>query len=147
MNELLPLPVEPIRNSLILTGLVLRTFSAIETDSAPQLAVATMSPLNAAGPEVTFKVRVTLAPGATGSAIVTGASAVHPPGTVRPSLTPVTAAPVVFVKVTLVSWLEPSENVCRPGGPSMVAEPIRTVPVRLFPDESTTDGPLASSNR
>src|SRR4051795_8646615 len=123
MNELVPLVgvLEPIRNSLILIGLVLRTFSLTEADCVPQVAVAVSSPLRAAGPEVTFSVRVTLAPGATGSAIVTGASVVHPAGAVMPSFTPETAAPVVFVNVTFVSWLEPGENVCRPGGPSIDA--------------------------
>src|SRR3954454_17485676 len=134
MNEFEPLPVEPIRNSLILIGLVLRTFSLTEADPPVHVAVAVRSPLNEAGPEVTFSVRVTVAPGATGSAIVTGASAVPPLGTVRPSLTPPTGAPVVFVKVTFVSWDDPDENVCRPGGPSMVAEPTRTVPVLLLPE-------------
>src|SRR3954447_20124855 len=108
-----------MRNSLILIGLVLRTFSLTEADCVPQVAVAVRSPLNGAGPEVTLRVRVTLAPGATASAIVTGASAVHPAGTVMPSFTPETAAPVVLVKVTFVSCVVPGENVCRPGGPSI----------------------------
>src|SRR3954452_4202416 len=98
MNELLPLPVEPMRNSLILIGLVLRTFSTIDADCAsPHVAVPMMSPLKAAAPEVTLNVLLTLAPGATVSVIVAGASDVHPAGSVRPSLTPDTGAPVVFV--------------------------------------------------
>src|SRR4051812_34463902 len=146
MNELEPLPVEPIRNSLILTGLVLRTFSLTEADPPVHVAVAVRSPLNEAGPGVTFSVRGTLAPGATGSAIVTGASAVHPLGAGGPRLAPLTGAPDVLGEVSFGSWDDPGENVCRPGGPSMVAEPTRTVPVLLLPEESSTDAPLASSN-
>src|SRR4051794_13434090 len=147
MNELVPLPVEPIRNSLILIGLVLRTRSAIDADCpSPHAAVPMMSPLNEAGPEVTLNVRLTLAPGATGSEIVSGASTVHPAGTLRPSLTPETGAPVVFVKVTMVFWLEPGANVCRPGGPAGTEEATATVPFLPLPEESTTLSPLASSN-
>src|SRR3954462_7175134 len=124
MNELVPFAgvLEPMRNSLILIGLVLRTFSAIDAAwPAPHVAVPIRSPLKGAGPEVTLSVRLTLAPGATASATVTGASVVHPAGAVMPSLTPETAAPVVFVKVTIVFWVEPGENVCRPGGPGAAA--------------------------
>src|SRR5262245_22542382 len=98
MNELVPLAglLEPMRNSLILTGLVLRTGSAIEADWSPQVAVPTRSPLNGAGPEVTLIVRLTAAPGATGSLTVTGPVVVQPAGVVTPSVTPVTGAPVVF---------------------------------------------------
>src|SRR5208283_4656991 len=65
----------------------------------------------------------TLAPGATGSAIVTDVLAV--PGTkevhcllgaVMLNLTPTAGAPVVFVNVTVVSCADPGENVWSPGG-------------------------------
>src|SRR5258708_31852833 len=69
--------VEPevMRNSLILIGLTFRTFSAVVSDCVLPLGfvhetLPTRSPLKAAGPEVTLKVALTLAPGATGSAIV-----------------------------------------------------------------------------
>src|ERR1044071_5916938 len=125
MNELVPLAglLEPMRNSLILTGLVLRTRSAIDADCpSPHVAVPIRSPLNGAGPEVTLIVRLTLAPGAMASATVTGPLVVHPAGVVTPSVTPGTGAPVVFVNVTTVSWVEPGVNVCRPGGPGKVVE-------------------------
>ncbi len=74
-----------MRNSLILIGLTLRTFSAVVSDCVPPVvrfvheALPTRSPLKAAGPEVTLKVALTLAPGATGPANVTDVSVV--PGT------------------------------------------------------------------
>src|ERR1700723_1369960 len=122
MNEFVELAGEPalMRNSLILIGLTFRTFSAVVSECVPPAvppeagfvheALATRSPLKAAGPEVTLKVAVTLAPGATGSAIVTEVLA--PPGTKEVhcllgtemlNLTPTAGAPVVFVNVTLVS--------------------------------------------
>src|SRR3954453_21521041 len=106
MNELVPLAglLEPIRNSLILIGLVLRTFSAIDADCpSPHVAVPIRSPLNEAGPEATLNVALAPAPGATGAAIVFGASLVHPLGTATLSVMSVTGAPVVFVNVTMVS--------------------------------------------
>ena len=81
-----------MRNSLILTGLTFRTFSAVVSDCFAPLvwfvheALPTRSPLKAAGPEVTLKVALTLAPGATGSAnvadvpVVPETTAVHPAG-------------------------------------------------------------------
>src|ERR1017187_4452705 len=107
-----------MRNSLILIGLTFRTFSAVVASNffAPlvQEALPTRSPLKAAGPEVTLKVALTLAPGATGSANVVEpeATAVHPFGVAMLSLTPAAGAPVVFVNVTMVSCEEPGENVC-----------------------------------
>ena len=87
MNEFVGLAGEPelMRNSLILTGLTFRTFSAVVSDCFAPLAgfvheaLPTRSPLKAAGPEVTLKVALTLAPGATGSANVFDVSVV--PGT------------------------------------------------------------------
>ena len=78
MNEFVELAGEPalMRNSLILIGLTFRTFSAVVSDCVAPLvwfvheALPTRSPLKAAGPEVTLKVALTLAPGATGSANV-----------------------------------------------------------------------------
>src|SRR3954471_8423867 len=95
MNELVEFMGEPslMRNSLILIGLTFRTFSAVISDCfAPVVwfvhwALPTRSPLKAAGPDVTLKVALTLAPGATGSAIVAdvlvapGTTAVHCLGT------------------------------------------------------------------
>src|SRR5580693_2830903 len=77
MNELVELPGPLIRNSLILIGLAFRTFSAAVSDCflpvvwLVQEALPAMSPLNAAGPEVTLKVALTVAPGAIGSGNVT----------------------------------------------------------------------------
>src|SRR3954453_2729537 len=139
MNEFVPLPAEPMRNSLILTGLVLRTRSAIDADwPLPQAAVPIRSPLNGAWPDVTLIVLLMLAPGATVSVTVTGPSVVHPAGALMPSLTPETGAPVVFVNVTIVSCVEPGENVCRPGGPGAIVEATMTWPALPLPEESAT---------
>src|ERR1019366_4427128 len=113
-----------MRNSLILTGPTLRTFSAVASDcflplaGFVQEALPMRSPLKAAGPEVTLKVAVALAPGAIGSANVVGpeAAAAHPFGAEMLNLTPAAGAPVVFVNVTVVSCEEPGENVWSPGG-------------------------------
>ena len=85
-------------------------------------ALPTRSPLNAAGPEVTLKVALTLAPGATGPAIVFDVSVVPEQrrstacGTEMLNCTPVAGAPVVFVNVTVVSCDDPGEKVWSPGG-------------------------------
>jgi hypothetical protein len=69
-----------------------------------------------------LKVALTLAPGATGAAIVAevvGASVtteVHCLGTERLNWTPTAVSPVVFVNVRVVSREEPGENVWSPGG-------------------------------
>src|SRR5438067_9627551 len=95
MNESVELVGEPalMRNSLILIGLTFRAFSAVVSDCFAPLAwflhwaSPTRSPLKAAGPEVTLKVALTLAPGTTGSANVADVSvlpetkAIHPLGT------------------------------------------------------------------
>src|SRR5450756_1147864 len=71
MNESVGLLLVPIRNSLILIGLTFRTFSAVVSNCLPPCvgfvhqALPTRSPLKGAGPEVTLKVALTLAPGAT----------------------------------------------------------------------------------
>src|ERR1039457_6949941 len=111
MNEFVELVGEPalMRNSLILIGLTFRTFSAVVSECfAPpggfvHWAVPTRSPLKAAGPEVTLKVALTLAPGATGLAIVIDVlvakvpetTEVHPVGTEMVNLTPAAGTPVV----------------------------------------------------
>src|SRR3954447_271023 len=162
MNEFVLLVGEllPMRNSLILIGSTLRTRSAIDADRVPPVdelvheALAIRSPLKAAAPEVTANVALTLSPGATGPGRVSDVS--EPPATTavhcasgrdRLSLTSVTGAPVVFVNVTMVSWVEPGANVWRPGGPAGAVEATRTVPLRPWPDESSTASPLVSSNR
>src|ERR1035438_9355134 len=130
MNESVELVGEPalMRNSLILIGLTFRTFSAVVSECFPppvgfvHWALPTRSPLKAAGPEVTLKVALTLAPGATGSAIVTDVlvapetKEVHCLGTEMLNWTPTAGAPVVFVNVTVVSCEDPGENVWSPGG-------------------------------
>src|ERR1017187_1923130 len=124
MYEFVELAGEPelIANSLILIGLTFRTFSAVVSvcvlPPVVQETLPTRSPLKAAGPEVTLKVALTFAPGATGSAIVVvpEATAVHPVGTERLNLTPAAGAPVVFVNVTVVSCEDRGENVWSPGG-------------------------------
>src|ERR1700677_2398393 len=126
MNEFVELSGELMRNSLILTGLTFRTFSAVVSECFPPAvppevglvheALPTRSPLKAAGPEVTLKVALTLAPGATGSAMVTdvlvapGATEVHCLlGTAMLNWTPTAGAPVVFVNVTVASCEDPGE--------------------------------------
>src|ERR1039458_9772408 len=130
MNESVGLVGEPalMRNSLILIGLTFRTFSAVVSECFPPFAgfvheaLPTRSPLKAAGPEVTLKVALTLAPDATGSEIVTVVlvlpvtTDVHPLGTVMLNLTPVVGAPLVFANVTVMSCEDPGENVWSPGG-------------------------------
>src|ERR1035437_5121720 len=113
MNESVGLVGEPalMRNSLILIGLTFRTFSAVVSDCFLPFAgfvhetLPTRSPLKAAGAEVTLKVALTLAPGATGSTNVFDVWVV-PPTTEAPcwstemlNWTPAAGAPVVFVNV------------------------------------------------
>src|ERR1051325_3647577 len=107
MNESVELVLEPalIRNSLILTGLTFRTFAGVFSDCFAPLAwfvhwaLPARSPLKAAGPEVTLKVALTLAPGATGSAnvfdvwVVPGTTEVQLPGTEMLNWTPTAGAP------------------------------------------------------
>ena len=100
MNESVELVGEPalMRNSLILIGLTLRTFSAVVSDwvtpFAVQEALPTRSPLKAVGPEVTLKFALTAAPGATGAVKVFDVSVppasteVHPAGTIMLNWTP-----------------------------------------------------------
>src|SRR5579872_5227713 len=136
MNEFVVLVVDPslMRNSLILIGRTFRTFStATSACFAPlawfvHCALATRSPLKAAGPEVIVKVALTLAPGATAVAIVAdgfvlpAATALHwGVGSDTLNSRAVAGAPVVFVNVTVASCDDPGENVCRPGGVAVAA--------------------------
>ena len=126
MSESVGLELALMRNSLILIALTFRTFPAVVSDCvlpfAVQEALPTRSPLKAAGPEVTLKVALTLAPGTTGPGNVSDVSAVpgtkevHCLGTEMLNLKPVTGAPVVFLNVTVRSCAEPGENVWIPGG-------------------------------
>src|ERR1043165_6484691 len=67
MNALVGLSLVPVRNSLILIGLTLRTFSIVISHCLGPLvgpsheAMPIRSPLKAAGPEVTVKVALTVA--------------------------------------------------------------------------------------
>src|SRR5450755_1021651 len=133
MNELAGLVLVPVRNSLILIGLTFRTFSVVvwlclaPFAGSVHAALPIRSPSNAAGPEVTVNVALTLAPGATEAnvfdpSLVPGTTEVHClPGTEMLSFTPTAVDPVVLVNVTVDSWLEPGANVCSPGG-AVVAE-------------------------
>jgi hypothetical protein len=73
--------------------------------------------LKAIGPEVTLKVALTLAPGATASenflavSVVPEMTEVHCLGTEMPSWTLVAGAPVVFVNVRVISCEDPGVNV------------------------------------
>src|ERR1035437_9693617 len=106
-------------NSLILIGLTFRTFSAAVSDCVRPLAVffhearATRSPLKEVELDVTLKVAFTLAPGATGPAIVAELLAVafHPRGVEMLSVTSLTGSPVMFLKVTTVSCDDCGEKV------------------------------------
>src|ERR1035437_7193026 len=129
MNESVELAGGPelMRNSLILIGLTFRTFSATVSDCFALVGLVhetlpTRSPLKAAGPEVTLKLALTLAPGATGSTnvfdvwVAPATKEVHCLGTKMLNWTPAAGAPVVFVNVTVVSCEDPGENVWSPGG-------------------------------
>src|SRR6266496_3366773 len=128
MNALVGLALVPARNSLILTGLTLRTLSVVASDCLPPLArsvhepVRIRSPLKAAGREVTLKVALTLAPGATESnvfdvSVVPGTKEVHCLlGTEMLNFTAAARDPVVFVNVTVESCEDPGVNVWSPGG-------------------------------
>jgi len=109
MNELVGLVLVPVRNSLILIWLTLRTCSLLVTRCRAwlaelvQLAWATRSPSNAAGPEVTVNVALTLARGATEAnvfeeSLVPSTTACHCRlGRAMDSFTLVAAVPVVLV--------------------------------------------------
>jgi hypothetical protein len=119
-------------------GLTFRTFSAIVSNCFPLLAgfvhraLPTRSPLKGAGPEVTLKVALTLAPGATGSAnafdvsVAPETKEVHCLlGKEMLNLTPTAGAPVVFVNVRVVSCEDPGANVWSPGGVAIADAGVR----------------------
>ena len=99
------------RTSLILIGRTFRTLWVVVSDCVLRVAGSVHSalpvrkPAPVAAGEVTLKVALTLAPGATGSAnvfdvpVAPETTAVHPAGMERLNLTPVAGAPVVFVNV------------------------------------------------
>ena len=144
MNALVGLVLVPTRNSLILIGLTLRTFSAVVTLClAPfaefvHAALPIRSPLKGAGPEVTLKVALTLAPGATESNVcdvwvVPGTKEVHCLlGTEMLSFTPTARDPVVFVNVTVESCEDPGVNVCSPGGVVVAEAGVRLSRCTLY---------------
>src|SRR5207248_6139911 len=137
MNALVGLALLPARNSLILIGLTLRTFSAVVSNRLPPCpgfvheALPIRSPLKGAGPEVTLKVALTLAPGATESnvfdvSVVPATKEVHcSPGTEMLSLTPTAVDPVVFVNVTVDSCEDRGTNVWSPGGVAVAEAGVR----------------------
>src|SRR6185503_3323359 len=127
MNALVGLSLVPVRNSLIRIGRTLRTFSVVVSDCLAPVGsvhepVATRSPLNAAGPAVTVKVALTVAPGATESnlfdvSVVPGRNEVQSVvGTEMLSSTSAAADAVVFVNVTVASCDDRGANVWSPGG-------------------------------
>src|SRR5258707_2852096 len=140
MNALVGLGLVPARNSLILIGLTLRTFSAVVSDCRPPCpglvheALPIRSPLKGTGPEVTLKVALTLAPGATESnvcdvSVVPGTKEVHCLlGTEMLSFTPTARDPVVFVNVTVESCQDPAVNVWSPGGVLVSESGVRLSP-------------------
>src|SRR6185312_5450162 len=119
---------ELMRNSLILIGLTLRTFSAVVSLCFSPLAfvhraLPTKSPLKGDRPDFTLNVALTLAPGATGSENVfdvplpPATCEVQPlPGREMLSVTFAAGAPVVFVKLNAVSCEDPGVKVWSPGG-------------------------------
>src|SRR6267154_3862154 len=136
MNALVGLVLVPTRNSLILIGLTLRTFSAVVADCLPPCpgfvheALPIRSPLKGSGPEVTLKVALTLAPGATESnvcdvSVVPGTKEVHCLGTEMLSFTPAAVDPVVFVNVTVLSCEDCGANVWSPGGVAVAEAGVR----------------------
>src|SRR5215472_9058457 len=124
MNEFVELPVVPTRNSLITIGSVLRTASLEVTDWllpswAVQVAVPFRSPLNDWLPDVTLKVALTLAPGATDANEVWLPPATvdcQPVGTDNCRFTFVAADAAVLVNVKVDCCDEPGLNVCNPVG-------------------------------
>ena len=123
MNWLVELAPVLKRTSLILTGRTFRTLWVVVSDCVPPVAGLVHSALPVRKPapvvagEVTLKVALTLAPGATGAAnvfdvpVAPETTAVHPAGTEMLNLTPVAGAPVVFVNVTVTSCVDPGVNV------------------------------------
>src|SRR5947208_1055144 len=121
MKALVGLAGSPIRNSLMRTGLTLRTFSTAVSDrvrpSARHEALPVRSPLKAALAGVTLKVARTLAPGAIEAKLVApDAAACQEAGSTRLSRTPLAAVRSTLVKLTMTSWLSPNAKLCTPVG-------------------------------
>src|ERR1041385_3257300 len=128
MNALVGLSLVPVRNSLILIGLTLRTFSVVVSDClAPVVrfvheTTPRRSPLKAPGPEVTVKTALTVSPGATRPNfidfwVVPGTNEVqNRAGTAMLNSTSDATDPVALVNVTVASCEAPGVNVWSPGG-------------------------------
>ena len=89
-----------------------------------------MSPLNGCGPEVTLKVALTLAPGATEPNVCDGlwvpwTNEVHCLGTTMLSRTPTAVDPLVFVNVTVLACEDRGANVWSPGGVAVAEAGVR----------------------
>src|SRR5215469_13334107 len=144
MNPLVGLVLVPTWNSLIVIGLTLRTFSVVVSLCLPPFigfvheALPIRSPLKGTGPEVTSKVALTLAPGATESnvcdvSVVPGTKEVHCLlGTEMLSSTPTTRDPVVFVNVTVEFCEDPGANVWSPGGVAVAEAGVRLRSCTLY---------------
>src|ERR1051326_4070539 len=117
MNWLVGLVLVPKRTSLIFTAGALRTLAVVVSDCGLRVAASVHSALPVKNPapeaagEVILKVAFKLAPGDTGSANGLAALTVQPAGSATHSLRPETAAPVVFVKVWVISWEDRGVNV------------------------------------
>src|SRR6185437_5677784 len=139
MNPLVGSVLVPERNSLIVIGLTFRTFSVVVADCRPPCpgpgfvheALPIRSPLKGTGPEVTVKVALTLAPGATEPNVrelsnVPETTDLHClSGTVMLSRTPTAVDPVVFVNVTVDSCEDRGANVWSPGGVAVAEAGVR----------------------
>src|SRR5437868_4262554 len=112
--ELVPVPK---RTSLILIGRTFRTLWVVVSICARRVAGSVHSALAVRKPppvvagEVTLKVALTLAPGATGVPNVCGITMVQPVGTAMLNLTPAAGDPVVFVNVAVTSWVNRAVNI------------------------------------
>src|ERR1019366_1128856 len=123
MNWLVGLVLVLKRTSLILIGRTLRSLAVVVSDCVRRVAGSVHSalpvrkPAADVGGEVTLKVALTLAPGATGSLNVTDVlvapetTASHPAGMEILNLTVLAGDPVVFVNVSVTSCIELSLNV------------------------------------
>src|SRR5579863_1941760 len=144
MNPSVGLALVPARNSLILIGLVLRTFSVVVSLSLPSLpglrheALPIMSPSNAPDPEVTWNVALTLAPGATCEkvadlAVEPATTAVHPRRwTDTSSFTLSAGELVVFVNVMAACCEDCGMNVWSPGGVAVAVAGVRLSPCAAY---------------
>src|SRR3954470_24791983 len=122
MNEFVGSVLVPMRNSLILTGLVSRTRSVVVSRRQTwffgliHLTRPARSPSNGVRPAVTVNVALTRPPGATAGKVferapVPATTARHRAGVDRLSRTPTAREPVVLVNVSVTFWLVPSAKV------------------------------------